>query len=127
LKVSFIGEPGLDMGGLTKEWFLLLVRQIFEVIIYNLNLYNVINCNKFQPDYGMFVYHRHSRSYWFSTEEALDITSDDHYQTGNLREEDLTQAPGLREYHLIGVLMGLAVRYKHLYLNRANLLKKICV
>ncbi|CAG0923279.1 unnamed protein product, partial [Notodromas monacha] len=28
LKVSFEGEPGLDMGGLTKEWFLLLVRHI---------------------------------------------------------------------------------------------------
>ena len=21
LKISFVGEPGLDMGGLTKEWF----------------------------------------------------------------------------------------------------------
>jgi hypothetical protein len=41
LKVSFIGEPGLDMGGLTKEWFLLLVRQIFEVIIYSL----ILRCN----------------------------------------------------------------------------------
>lgn len=37
LKVTFAGEPGLDMGGLTKEWFLLLVRQIF------------------QPDYGMII------------------------------------------------------------------------
>ena len=42
-QVSFIGEPGLDMGGLTKEWFQLLIRKIFE------------------PDYGMFVYHDHSR------------------------------------------------------------------
>ena len=30
LKVNFVGEPGLDMGGLTKEWFLLLLRQIFH-------------------------------------------------------------------------------------------------
>ena len=30
LRVSFTGEPGLDMGGLTKEWFLLLVRKIFR-------------------------------------------------------------------------------------------------
>ena len=43
LKVSFMGEPGLDMGGLTKEWFQLIIRKIF------------------QPDYGMFVYHPHSR------------------------------------------------------------------
>jgi len=28
--VTFAGEPGLDMGGLTKEWFLLLVRKIFR-------------------------------------------------------------------------------------------------
>ena len=30
VKVKFTGEPGLDMGGLTKEWFLLLVRKIFQ-------------------------------------------------------------------------------------------------
>ncbi|KAG1677788.1 putative E3 ubiquitin-protein ligase HECTD2 [Nymphon striatum] len=30
LRVSFVGEPGLDMGGLTKEWFLLLIRKIFH-------------------------------------------------------------------------------------------------
>lgn len=30
VKVKFAGEPGLDMGGLTKEWFLLLVRNIFQ-------------------------------------------------------------------------------------------------
>lgn len=30
LKVTFSGEPGLDMGGLTKEWFSLLIRQIFH-------------------------------------------------------------------------------------------------
>jgi E3 ubiquitin-protein ligase HECTD2 len=29
LRVTFVGEHGLDMGGLTKEWFLLLLRQIF--------------------------------------------------------------------------------------------------
>ncbi|XP_064600121.1 probable E3 ubiquitin-protein ligase HECTD2 [Liolophura sinensis] len=49
LKVTFAGEPGLDMGGLTKEWFLLLVRQIF------------------QPEYGMFVYDKKAGVYWFST------------------------------------------------------------
>ena len=28
LKVTFVGEPGLDMGGLTKEWFMLITRHI---------------------------------------------------------------------------------------------------
>lgn len=57
------------MGGLTKEWFLLLIKRIFS------------------SDYGMFVYHNKARCYWFST-----------VKIGNLRE-----------YNLIGVLMGLAV------------------
>ncbi|XP_067657511.1 probable E3 ubiquitin-protein ligase HECTD2 isoform X1 [Haliotis asinina] len=48
LKVTFAGEPGLDMGGLTKEWFLLLIRQIF------------------QPEYGMFNYDKTAGVYWFS-------------------------------------------------------------
>ncbi|XP_025415206.1 probable E3 ubiquitin-protein ligase HECTD2 [Sipha flava] len=71
LKVTFAGEPGLDMGGLTKEWFLLLIREIFHA------------------NYGMFVYYSHSRCYWFSTGQ--------------------TDNKNLREYNLIGVLMGLAV------------------
>uniref|UniRef100_A0A6I8PPS1 Probable E3 ubiquitin-protein ligase HECTD2 n=1 Tax=Xenopus tropicalis TaxID=8364 RepID=A0A6I8PPS1_XENTR len=49
LKVTFMGEAGLDMGGLTKEWFLLLIRQIFH------------------PDYGMFTYHKDSNCHWFSS------------------------------------------------------------
>ena len=48
LKVSFVGEPGLDMGGLTKEWFQLLIKQIFDA------------------EYGMFVYHTHSRCHVMS-------------------------------------------------------------
>lgn len=55
LKVSFISEPGLDMGGLTKEWFLLLIRQIFH------------------PDYGMFVYHPRSNCYWFSVAQIENL------------------------------------------------------
>ena len=66
----------LDMGGLTKEWFQLLVKQIFE------------------PDYGMFVYHPNSRCYWFSV-------------SGSNKN--------LREYNLIGVLMGLAVYNRYLF------------
>ena len=30
LKVQFVGEEGVDAGGLRKEWFLLLVREIFD-------------------------------------------------------------------------------------------------
>ncbi|XP_052227166.1 probable E3 ubiquitin-protein ligase HECTD2 isoform X2 [Dreissena polymorpha] len=69
LKVTFAGEPGLDMGGLTKEWFLLLIKKIFH------------------ENYGMFKYNKTVGSYWFSTDPRED------YQ----------------EFHLVGVLMGLAV------------------
>uniref|UniRef100_A0A670ZJ44 Probable E3 ubiquitin-protein ligase HECTD2 n=1 Tax=Pseudonaja textilis TaxID=8673 RepID=A0A670ZJ44_PSETE len=69
LKVTFVGEAGLDMGGLTKEWFLLLIRQIF------------------QPDYGMFTYHKDSQCHWFSSLNC------DNYS----------------EFRLVGALMGLAV------------------
>uniref|UniRef100_A0A671Q725 HECT-type E3 ubiquitin transferase n=1 Tax=Sinocyclocheilus anshuiensis TaxID=1608454 RepID=A0A671Q725_9TELE len=49
MKVTFVGEAGLDMGGLTKEWFLLLIRQIFHT------------------DYGMFTYVKESQCHWFSS------------------------------------------------------------
>ncbi|CAF1519114.1 unnamed protein product, partial [Adineta ricciae] len=69
LRVTFVGENGLDMGGLTKEWFLLLLRQIF------------------QPDYGMFVFYESSGVFWFNGASTDNI----------------------REYNLVGILMGLAV------------------
>jgi len=49
LRVSFEGEPGLDLGGLTKEWFLLLIRKIFR------------------EEYGMFTYNNKVRSWWFNS------------------------------------------------------------
>lgn len=39
LRVHFIGEEGIDAGGLRKEWFLLLVREIFD------------------PEHGMWRHH----------------------------------------------------------------------
>ena len=30
LRVQFIGEEGVDVGGLRKEWFLMLIREIFD-------------------------------------------------------------------------------------------------
>uniref|UniRef100_A0A1I8G971 HECT-type E3 ubiquitin transferase n=1 Tax=Macrostomum lignano TaxID=282301 RepID=A0A1I8G971_9PLAT len=48
LRVTFEGEAGLDMGGLTKEWFLLLIRSVF------------------QSNSGLFTYNAKSRCYWFS-------------------------------------------------------------
>ena len=48
LKVTFVGGPGLDLGGLTKEWFLLLLRELFR------------------PEYGLFVFNKQYGNYWFN-------------------------------------------------------------
>ncbi|KAK4101435.1 HECT-domain-containing protein [Parathielavia hyrcaniae] len=48
LRISFKGEEGVDAGGLRKEWFLLLVRELFN------------------PDHGMFVYDEDSQYCYFN-------------------------------------------------------------
>ena len=86
LKISFVGEPGLDMGGLTKEWFQVLIyyRGPIRYMYVELDLLSTIPCFQllirkiFDPDYGMFVYFPHSRCYWFSVSKQ-----------GNLREYNL--------------------------------------
>lgn len=48
LYVEFDGEQGIDEGGLSKEFFQLIVERIFN------------------PDYGMFVYENESECFWFN-------------------------------------------------------------
>ncbi|ORZ03377.1 hypothetical protein BCR43DRAFT_431240 [Syncephalastrum racemosum] len=48
LRIEFVGEDGVDAGGLRKEWFLLLVRSLFD------------------PQYGMFMYDEDSNLCWFN-------------------------------------------------------------
>jgi len=48
LKVKFIGEQGVDSGGVRKEFFQLIVKQIFD------------------PVYAMFNYNEETRTYWFN-------------------------------------------------------------
>lgn len=52
LKVQFVGEEGVDEGGVQKEFFQLVVREIFD------------------PKYGMFSCNEETGLYWFSA--ALD-------------------------------------------------------
>ena len=46
--MHFIGEDGIDAGGVKKEFFQLLVTELL--------------C----PDYGMLCYQPESRTYWFN-------------------------------------------------------------
>jgi len=48
LYVEFDGEQGIDEGGVSKEFFQLVVEEIFN------------------PDFGMFVYNEDTRQFWFN-------------------------------------------------------------
>ena len=57
LKVNFIGEEGVDAGGVKKEFFQLLCETVM------------------QPEYGMFKYQEESRTYWFNG-QSLESEAD---------------------------------------------------
>jgi ubiquitin-protein ligase E3 A len=48
LRVKFVGEDGVDVGGVKKEFFQLIVREMFD------------------PVYTMFCYSEDTHSYWFN-------------------------------------------------------------
>jgi ubiquitin-protein ligase E3 A len=48
LRVSFVGEPGLDEGGVRKEFFQILIKALFD------------------PNFAMFNYNEKERLYWFN-------------------------------------------------------------
>ncbi|KAL9100223.1 MAG: hypothetical protein Q9163_004374 [Psora crenata] len=64
LRIEFLGEEGLDSGGLRKEWFLLLVREVFD------------------PEHGLFVYDEDSRYCYFNPNSFE--TSDQFFLVGVL-------------------------------------------
>ncbi|KAJ1913529.1 putative E3 ubiquitin-protein ligase [Tieghemiomyces parasiticus] len=62
LRVSFVGEDGVDAGGLTKEWFLLLLRDLFN------------------PLHSMFVQEDESQAFYFNP--ASFETTDQYFLAG---------------------------------------------
>ncbi|KAI9681396.1 MAG: putative E3 ubiquitin-protein ligase [Caeruleum heppii] len=64
LRIEFLGEEGVDGGGLRKEWFLLLVRDVFD------------------PNHGLFVYDEDSQYCYFNPH--CFETSDQFYLVGVL-------------------------------------------
>ncbi|EHA48235.1 ubiquitin-protein ligase E3A [Pyricularia oryzae 70-15] len=62
LRITFRGEEGVDAGGLRKEWFLLLVREVFN------------------PDHGLFVYDDDSHYCYFNPNSFE--TSDQYFLVG---------------------------------------------
>ncbi|XP_077073484.1 putative E3 ubiquitin-protein ligase HERC4 isoform X1 [Siphateles boraxobius] len=56
LKVIFVGEEAVDAGGVRKEFFLLIMKELLD------------------PKYGMFRYYEESRLIWFAHKTFEDIT-----------------------------------------------------
>lgn len=54
LKVIFVGEEAVDAGGVRKEFFLLIMKELLD------------------PKYGMFRYYEESRLIWFSNKTFED-------------------------------------------------------
>ncbi|GAA5938505.1 hypothetical protein JCM10213_006945 [Rhodosporidiobolus nylandii] len=61
LRIAFEGEEGIDAGGLRKEWFLLLCRQLFD------------------PQFGMFLHDEESNLCWFN---PASFETDDFWLVG---------------------------------------------
>lgn len=61
--MKFCGEEAEDAGGVTKEFFLLLVRQILD------------------PKYGMFKEYEETRAIWFTENSFED--NDVYFLIGN--------------------------------------------
>ncbi|CAH0522596.1 unnamed protein product [Peronospora belbahrii] len=55
LKVKFVGEEGVDEGGVQKEFFQILIRQLLD------------------PAYGMFTYDKETHTLWFNC-DSLEAT-----------------------------------------------------
>lgn len=58
LRIEFIGEPGVDAGGLRKEWFLLLTKSLYD------------------PLNSLFVYVSESRLIWFSNSSHDELLNE---------------------------------------------------
>ena len=62
LRVQFVGEEGVEEGGVQKEFFQLFVREMFD------------------PKYGMFKFNEKSKYCWFTSNSLDDKTVFDEYR-----------------------------------------------
>ncbi|KAJ2091105.1 putative E3 ubiquitin-protein ligase [Coemansia sp. RSA 986] len=92
LKIEFVGEEGIDAGGLTKEWFMLLVRELLNPMYgmftresYNDDSTGSLNSNDYDDDSATAA--SWSAAYWFNP-ASLEASN---------------------QYFLVGVVVGLAL------------------
>jgi E3 ubiquitin-protein ligase HECTD2 len=80
LRIEFVGEDGVDAGGLRKEWFLLLCREVFDPLYGFSLLAGGLTV-------GMFTWDEDSNYCWFNANS---------FETSD-------------QYFLVGVVLGLAI------------------
>ena len=85
LRIDFVGEEGVDAGGLRKEWFLLLVREIFDPHHGKSPSFGLWQAPLMHP--GLFVYDEDSHFCYFN---PFCFESSE-------------------QFFLVGVLLGLAI------------------
>eukprot|EP01117_Protostelium_nocturnum_P011166 TRINITY_DN4055_c0_g2_i2.p1 TRINITY_DN4055_c0_g2~~TRINITY_DN4055_c0_g2_i2.p1 ORF type:complete len:958 (+),score=321.19 TRINITY_DN4055_c0_g2_i2:373-3246(+) len=55
LRIEFEGEEGIDEGGLTKEFFQLILKELFD------------------EEFGAFIYEEETRNHWFSSDPKASL------------------------------------------------------
>lgn len=97
LKVQFVGEPGVDEGGLTKEFFQLLIESLFD------------------ENYGMFVFNAEARRFWFAPRvpdvgsKASDGSAGASAGASSSPDKPPPPTSEYVEFFLVGLVLGLAV------------------
>jgi E3 ubiquitin-protein ligase HECTD2 len=86
LRIEFLGEEGVDAGGLRKEWFLLLVRDVFDPA-HGAWLKPYSQDGKLTLYEGMFIYDEDSHHCYFNPHS---------FETSD-------------QFFLVGILLGLAI------------------
>jgi len=94
LKVHFVNEEGVDGGGVQKEFFQLIVRELFD------------------PKFSMFTYHEETRFFWFN---ADTIAPEDEFELVGL-----ILGLAIYNFNIIDVHLPLAV-YKKLVGTRTTI------
>lgn len=64
LHVQFQGEEGVDAGGVTREWYIILARQIFDAN-YVLFTRSAAKAATYQPDKRSYIHHEHLDNFRF--------------------------------------------------------------
>jgi E3 ubiquitin-protein ligase HECTD2 len=88
LRIEFIGEEGVDAGGLRKEWFLLLVREVFD------------------PNHGMYKTYKVLRTIRVANLRLGLFVYDDDSQFCYFNPYCFESS---EQFFLVGVLLGLAI------------------